>query len=272
MKVSVANKGCDKRLGLLLLLTLYLAACASNPAPISSRAQPPSEKLNHHVVAPGDTLFSIAWRYEKDMDALARSNGLTQPYRLFPGQRLALDTSVVVKPRSAPTTSVNKPVEPARASVINESRSAPKRSAPETGTVSKTATASTAIKPAGGKLRWQWPAKGAVSRHYDRGRVFKGINIQALPGRDVQAAADGVVAYAGSGLRGYGKLIIIKHSGIYLSAYAHNKTIVVKEGQRIRAGDKIGSIGGDPDNRGRLYFELRKNGRPIDPTRLLPRL
>lgn len=265
-------------MGLGLLLALYLTACAINPAPVSSRAQPPSEKLNHHVVAPGDTLFSIAWRYEKDMAALARSNGLAPPYRLMPGQRLTLDTSVVAKPRrsTAETATVKKPVKPVQNStktgINTETHPAPTPSVPATRPAREMASTNTIVAPAGGKLHWQWPVKGAVSRHYDRGRVFKGINIQALPGRDVHAAADGIVVYAGSGLRGYGKLIIIKHSDVYLSAYAHNKAIAVREGERVKGGRKVGSVGGDPNNRGRLYFELRKNGKPIDPTRLLPRL
>lgn len=277
MKISALCTiiGSDKCRSLVLLLALYLTACASNPAPVSSRAQPPSEKVNYHLVAPGDTLFAIAWRYEKDMNALALSNGLAPPYRLIPGQRLTLDTSVVAKSHGtkvATTASVKKPVSRVQSSAKNESRTSTKQSTPKTKSASKATTSSVSITPKGGKLRWQWPVKGAISRHYDRGRVFKGINIQALPGRDVHAAADGIVAYAGSGLRGYGKLIIIKHSDVYLSAYAHNKAIAVKEGERIRGGRKIGSVGGDPNNRGRLYFELRKNGRPIDPTRLLPRL
>ena len=123
-----------------------------------------------------------------------------------------------------------------------------------------------------GKWRWQWPVKGAVARHYDTNRVFKGLNIQSDKGRKVGSAAPGVVVYAGRGLRGYGLLLIIKHSETYLSAYAHNRKMFVQEGQKVAAGQKISEVGGDPENSGRLYFEIRKNGKPIDPTRLLPRL
>lgn len=268
----------DIRLGLVVVLALYLGACASNPAPVSTRTQPPSQKVNHHIVAPGDTLFSIAWRYEKDMDALARSNGLTSPYLLLPGQRLTLDTSVVA-PSSRPATTTKPTTRPLEQSLERNTRTktepARQQSIPIERPVNKTPTAPIAAvpnSPASGKLHWQWPVKGPVSRQYDAGKTFKGINIQSLPGREVLAAADGVVAYAGSGLRGYGKLIIVKHSDVYLSAYAHNQTIAVKEGDRVSGGRQIGTVGGDPDNRGRLYFELRENGKPIDPTRLLPRL
>ena len=293
ISASVAFNRCGFHLGLVIVFTLYLGACASNPAPVSTRVQPPSQKVNHHIVAPGDTLFSIAWRYEKDMNALARSNGLTPPYLLMPGQRLTLDTSAVA-PSSRPASTANTavrptaqpvhqrhntekqplrkqgtPVErPANERPANE-RPANERPANKPATVANTTVVN---NPARGNLHWQWPVKGAVSRQYDAGKTFKGINIQSRPGGEVLAAADGVVAYAGSGLRGYGKLIIVKHSDVYLSAYAHNETIAVKEGERVSGGRKIGTVGGDPDNRGRLYFELRENGKPIDPTRLLPRL
>ncbi len=278
-------------LALSSIVVLLASGCAFNPAPVSHRAQPPSEQVGYHLVAPGDTLFAIAWRYEKDMRALARSNGLSQPYRLMPGQRLTLDTSVLHTAARAQsgsqTRTTNKPVTRSSRS-SNETRAgvavatiSPSASKPSVSTESrktesrKTGSPKPAYQPPHrfppGKVRWRWPIKGSVSRQYDTSKVFKGINIQSQPGRTVAAAANGIVVYAGSGLRGYGKLIIIKHSDTYLSAYAHNRALSVKEGDVVKAGAKISTVGGDANNRGRLYFELRKNGKPVDPMRLLPR-
>ncbi len=256
-----------------------VSGCAFNPAPVSTRMQPPDQRITYHLVAAGDTLFSIAWQYEKDMDALARANNLAPPYRINVGQQLTLDTSrpPLTKSRSSQKIAVvKKPTTkpellPSRQPNIKINRPSNKtRTTTKSNNASATAY-STAYKWPGGKLNWRWPIKGAVSRHYDASKVFKGINIQSLPGRTVGAAADGVVVYAGSGLRGYGNLIIIKHSEIYLSAYAHNRTLSVREGDRVKAGVPISTVGGDANNRGRLYFELRKSGKPVDPMRLLPR-
>lgn len=250
---------------LIVVYCLFLVGCGSTPAPVSSRTPPPSQKINHHIVGQGDTLFAIAWRYELSVDSLARANGLSRPYNIYRGQRLTLDMSRARAAYSAPVRDV-------RATATTPLK-----------TIRSTANKSTLKKPAGvirpksyslpkGKWRWQWPVKGAVSRHYATNRVFKGLNIQSAKGRKVGSAAPGVVVYAGRGLRGYGQLLIIKHSETYLSAYAHNRKMYVQEGQKVAAGQKISEVGGDPENSGRLYFEIRKNGKPVDPTRLLPRL
>mgnify|MGYP000269699918 CR=1 FL=1 len=255
---------------LALVCCLLLVGCGSTPAPVSSRAPPPSQKINHHIVGQGDTLFAIAWRYELSVESLARANGLLRPYYIYAGQRLTLDMSSAPLIREKPLWN-----------------SASKASSPDAATPNKT-VGSSASKPAAkptqravrpkvytlpkGKWHWQWPVKGAISRRYDSNRVFKGLNIQSARGRKVGAAAPGVVVYAGRGLRGYGQLLIIKHSETYLSAYAHNRKMYVQEGQKVTAGQKISEVGGDPENSGRLYFEIRKNGKPVDPLRLLPRL
>lgn len=247
---------------LIVVYCLFLVGCGSTPAPVSSRPPPPSQKINHHIVGQGDTLFAIAWRYELSIESLARANGLSRPYNIYLGQRLTLDMS-----RARAAYSV--PVQAARAAPIKDVRPTTSKS-----TVKKT---SRVAQPKSyslpkGKWRWEWPVKGTVSRHYDSSRVFKGLNIQSAKGRKVGSAAPGVVVYAGRGLRGYGQLLIIKHSDTYLSAYAHNRKMYVKEGQEVAAGQKISEVGGDPENSGRLYFEIRKNGKPVDPMRLLPRL
>ena len=249
---------------LIVVYCLFLVGCGSTPAPVSSRTPPPSQKINHHIVGQGDTLFAIAWRYELSVDSLARANGLSRPYNIYRGQRLTLDMSRARAAYSAPVrevTATKTPVKTVRPGVTKSTVKKLARVAqPKSYSLPK------------GKWRWQWPVKGAVSRHYDTNRVFKGLNIQSAKGLKVGSAAPGVVVYAGRGLRAYGQLLIIKHSETYLSAYAHNRKMHVKEGQRVEAGQKISEVGGDPENNGRLYFEIRKNGKPVDPMRLLPRL
>ncbi len=300
----------------LLLALIGVAACAYNPAPVVSLPPPPTERIKHHTVAPGDTLFAIAWRYEKDLEVLAQANGLSPPYRILVGQRLTLDTSgapsgsssamnrqdavVVGRVPQAGSFQVGSQDAVGGASaqgrtqdvvqgdvqgtVPGATAGAPRQADSGRPAVDGKATSGTTAGPPtapaviaaphklpAGEVVWRWPAKGAVSHQYDTGKVFKGINIQSSPGQKVVAAAAGVVVYAGSGLRGYGNLVIIKHSDIYLSAYAHNKTLLVADGASVQAGADISVVGGDPDNRGRLYFEIRKSGKPIDPLRLLPR-
>jgi len=242
-------------LTLILVCCLLLAGCGSTPAPVSSRTPPPSQKINHHIVGQGDTLFAIAWRYELSVDSLARANGLSRPYNIYAGQRLTLDVS-----RARSSRTVNGGAVAPEKTVRSSSKPAKRVVQPKVYALPK------------GKWHWQWPVKGAISRRYDTNRVFKGLNIQSAKGRKVGAAAPGVVVYAGRGLRGYGQLLIVKHSETYLSAYAHNRKMYVKEGQKVAAGQKISEVGGDPENSGRLYFEIRKNGKPVDPMRLLPRL
>jgi len=246
----------------IVVCCLFLVACGSTPAPVSSRTPPPSQKINHHIVGQGDTLFAIAWRYELSVDSLARANGLSRPYNIYLGQRLTLDMS---RARAAYSTSA----QAVRVPPIKDVRPAANKSAVKNP---RRVTQPKSYSLPKGKWRWQWPVKGSVSRHYDTNRVFKGLNIQSAKGRKVGSAAPGVVVYAGRGLRAYGQLLIIKHSETYLSAYAHNRKMYVKEGQRVAAGQKISEVGGDPENNGRLYFEIRKNGKPVDPMRLLPRL
>jgi lipoprotein NlpD len=118
-------------------------------------------------------------------------------------------------------------------------------------------------------LLWAWPASGAVVAPFDDNRS-KGLAITGKAGDPVQAAADGRVVYAGSGLRGYGNLIIVKHNATYLSAYAHNQTLLVKEDQAVRRGQKIAEMGASDADRVQLHFEIRKLGKPVDPARLLP--
>jgi lipoprotein NlpD len=118
-------------------------------------------------------------------------------------------------------------------------------------------------------INWQWPATGTVVAGFDDVRS-KGLSISGKPGDPVLAAADGRVVYAGSGLRGYGNLVILKHNNTFLTAYAHNQALLVKEDQTVRRGQKIAEMGATDADRVALHFEIRKLGRPIDPAKLLP--
>lgn len=282
----------------LVLCALLVAACATQRAPVVSREPPPPERGPRvHEVARGDTLYAIAWRYDTTVEALARLNNLGPPYLIRVGDRLALDADaaralgrpspsessavVVAQPIATPRLTTG-PAEAAPVASAPQRQSAPQPSRPPAPPPRaqqpaparpQPQVASAAPRPAPGGASawsWDWPVKGRVSRQFDSNRKFKGINIQSKPGTAVRAAAPGEVVYAGDGLRGYGQLIIVKHNAAYLSAYAHNKVMKVREGERVSGGQTIGEVGGDAANPGRLYFEIRKQGSPVDPTRLLP--
>jgi lipoprotein NlpD len=131
------------------------------------------------------------------------------------------------------------------------------------------ATPQPAPRDADDDLTWTWPAAGSVVQGFDEAKT-KGLSIAGKPGDPVYAAADGRVVYAGSGLRGYGNLVIVKHNATYLTAYAHNQTLLVKEDQIVRRGQKIAEMGSTDTDRVQLHFEIRKQGKPVDPARLLP--
>ena len=237
---------------------VFLVGCHTPPpAPVDYRPPPPSEKINDHLVSQGETLFSIAWRYEKNVQKLARANGISRPYTIYHGQRLTLDTSRVAYSVSRP--SANK--KPSGFRPKNQSKSRPK--------TKPSVPKKTPALPS--NWHWQWPVRGKVSKYFNSSSLFKGIDVQSFSGAPVVAAASGVVVYSGSGLRGYGQLIIVKHSSVFLSAYAHNRKIFVKEGQAVKGGQKISEVGGDPSNIKRLYFEIRKDGKPVNPLRYLPK-
>lgn len=252
------------RFGLVLLL-LLLTACGSNMAPVRSydadrrsSSPPPSE----YTVKRGDTLYSISFRYGMDYKRVAAINGIGPPYTIYVGQK--------IKFRGA-----SQPVKksPTRSTAKSSSSQPTKKPEPATRQQAKTENKPDTSAPSGtGTPNWRWPTKGKLLSSYsdaDPGR--KGIKISGQRGQDVIAAAGGRVVYSGAGLVRYGNLLIIKHNDVYLSAYAHNDSLLVKEGDSVKAGQKIATLGRTGTNRDQLHFEIRRNGKPMDPMRFLPK-
>ena len=263
-----------------ILAVTTLAGCSRQvPAPISNRPPPPANKIDHHIVSAGETLYSIAWRYGLDHRKLATANGIRAPDTIYSGQRLTLDLSKKPAVIAAVTKPAAKPQPSARPTPEPTSRPRPKPTTrPAARPRPQVATRPAATEPPRSPpvtlpktWRWQWPVKGRVVRYFDTNKRFKGIHIHAKRGSAVKAAGPGVVVYAGNGLHSYGRSIIVKHSDVYLSFYALNRRLLVKEGDRVAAGQTIAEVGGDLNDPNRIYFEIRRDGNSTDPIRLLPR-
>jgi lipoprotein NlpD len=252
--------------GILLLgLAIGLSGCANNAlAPISQksvqqresatvhragRAAKPHNRITpkHYVVKRGDTLYSIAWRFGIDFRRLSKWNRITNPNLIFTGQKLKLNSPVKSKSTTGPKATRSKPVQ----------RSKPR------------ATRSAAKKSVSKRVTWTWPARGTVQRA-SSALGTKGIEILGKHGQPVVAASGGTVVYSGSGLRGYGQLIIVKHNEEFLSAYAHNDRLIVSEGAAVERGQKIAEMGNSGAKRVMLHFEIRRDGKAVEPLQYLP--
>jgi lipoprotein NlpD len=223
----------------LVLCALLLTGCGTR----HSRPVLPAT----YTVKSGDTLYSIAWRHSLDYRKLARWNRLPADYRIYPGQVLRLYAPAG---KSEPSSRARAARVPPPAPKV------PVR--PSTQIPAKQRVAS-----------WVWPAGGP-------GRTVQvspapGLFISGTEGQEIRAAAAGKVVYTGSGLRGFGQLVIIKHTEVFLSAYAHNRALSVKEGDQVKGGQAIGEMGLGPRQEPALYFEIRINGQPVDPLQFLPR-
>tara|TARA_R110002110_G_scaffold91264_2_gene237461 strand:- start:82870 stop:83727 length:858 start_codon:yes stop_codon:yes gene_type:complete len=273
---------------------LFLTACGNHPgAPVEDRYGRTSPATSGvYYVQRGETLYSIAFRYGLDYRRLAAANGISPPYTIYPGQRLALSEStqrvLAARPDPAPANPqpATKPAPPVSSPASTPVKVTPvppvssPSSKPAAGSVSKPvtspppapATRQPSAAPWTGQAvsAWRWPAEGRVTRGYSSS-VHKGIDIGGQRGDPVVAVADGKVVYAGTGIVGFGELLIIKHNELYLSAYGHNHRLLVAEGQVVYAGQKIAEKGSSGTDSVKLHFEIRKQGKPIDPQRLLPR-
>lgn len=291
----------------LLLTVGVLAGCASpvNRAPVEDRnnsANPVSAPLSvpmavdttakplpgtenagkpgYYTVKPGDTLIRVGLENGQNWRDLVRWNSLDNPNIIEVGQVLR-----VVAPGADAAAAGTRPVVQAKVETRPLDAAKPGASAPlapiaTTGPVAPVAPATAAAaapapmaaasaRDADDDMPWMWPAAGAVATPFND-NTSKGLSIIGKAGDPVVAAADGRVIYAGAGLRGYGNLVILKHNNTYLTAYAHNQTLLVKEDQAVRRGQKIAEMGSSDADRVQLHFEIRKLGKPIDPAKLLP--
>jgi lipoprotein NlpD len=270
-------------------LTLLLAGCASprHKAPVEERgmpsrngvapatapATPPADattpppgaenagKPGYFTIRPGDTLIRIGLETGQNWRDIARWNNIDNPNVIEVGQVLR-----VIPPGPDPNAVAARPVVPAK---VETRPLDPRAASAPAGTPLATAPAPASAREPDDDLNWVWPATGPVAAGFDEARS-KGVAITGKAGDPVLAAADGRVVYAGSGLRGYGNLVIVKHNATYLTAYAHNQTLLVKEDQVVRRGQKIAEMGSSDADRVQLHFEIRKQGKPVDPARLLP--
>lgn len=242
MQCGDVNSRCLNFLS-LSVYCLFLSACAV----IHSDWNP-----QVYIVKPKDTLYSIAWRYRLDYRDIARWNNISHPYTIRTGDRLLLSDS-----GKALQTKIPAPLNG------NDSISINRESIrmPVTEVVAENSV-----------LNWQWPAQGKIIRFFESDKISsQGIDISGHFRQAVLAAAGGRVVYSGEGLIGYGKLLIIKHNEMYLSAYAHNHAVFVMEGDEIKTGQHIAEMGITRGGQAQLHFEIRKLGKPVDPMKYLPK-
>jgi lipoprotein NlpD len=256
----------------------FLSGCSSTSSQVSvvdrnnaaKAAQRQPVTTGQYAVRRGDTLFSIAFRYGWDYKALAARNNIPVPYTIRPGQVIRFDGS------SGPATTVVTTQSGASASSSSRTTVTrrPLTTAPAAAASAAIPVPSPTPVPAGERKQgsWAWPANGVlIAKFASNGSLNKGIDIAGDLGQPVFAASDGAVVYAGSGLRGYGELVIIKHSDTYVSAYGHNRRLLVREGQQVKVGQTIAEMGSTGTDRVKLHFEIRRQGKPVDPLQFLPR-
>ena len=248
-------------LGLLLFTAILVQGCGSlEPAPVDSRDLGSAVPPGYHRVRAGETLYAIAWGQGLDYHRVADWNGVSPPYTIYPAQLIRV---------IPPDTAEAPPRAPAKGGQAGKVAS---RSDAKPATPTKSSARSGADPPVpSGKLRWQWPVVGKVVQTYRNGdRTRQGIRIAGSPGEKVMGAEAGSVVYSGSGLIGYGNLIILKHNKDYLSAYGFNRKLLVKEGDTVARGAQIAELGQGPGGEYLLHFEIRRAGSAVDPLPLLP--
>mgnify|MGYP000120539400 CR=1 FL=1 len=290
------------------LCFMLIGCAAQSPAPVSglnkdySSVQRGSYRGSYYEVRKGDTLYFIAYITDKNVNDLISFNNLSKPYTIHPGQKLNLWAPAYVAPSYGKATAVvAAPV--AIASTGSAATSTPKSSSSASKNSNKASTtqASKSVKKdpvkkveqskrkeyveSKGKSnvnktaasinqkvsKWLWPTKGRVIKNFSVGEQGnKGIDIAGQRGQSIVSTAGGTVVYSGNALRGYGNLVIVKHNDNYLSAYAHNDRLLVSEGQSVKPGQKIATMGSSGTNSVRLHFEIRYQGKSVNPKRYLP--
>ena len=276
---------------LALLSACVLAGCANKnrPAPVEDRSpnatKAPAKmiagadnsgKPGYYSVKSGDTLIRIGMDNGQSWRDIARWNNIENPNLIETGQVLRVtppeETGVVVRPVSstnvvtspAPASAASAPATATNTAAVRPPASA--ASPPNSSTPANNLANTDSVEET---VSFQWPTRGNVLAGFDEVKN-KGIDISGKAGDPVLAAADGKVVYAGSGLRGYGNLVILKHNNTYLTAYAHNQSLLVKEDQAIKRGQKIAEMGNSDADQVKLHFEIRRQGKPVDPAKYLP--
>lgn len=276
---------------LVILSLLVLSGChrhhrsapvAKTPTTIVKR------QLNSdgsYYVRKGDTLYAIAFSYGVDPMGIAKLNGISSPYTIYPGQKLKLsvpaaNTQNRDRSSGVQITAVKTPGQVTTKTVKSPTTSSPAKpepvkSTPVTTTGTKTKTTASAATPTSKNAdpnSWKWPTSGRVIRGFVAGDPARnGLDIAGKEGQPINASSGGQVVYSGNGLIGYGELIIIKHSETMLSAYAHNRVRLVKEGDQVWTGQKIAEMGRNSGDEQLLHFEIRAIGKPVNPLTYLPK-
>jgi lipoprotein NlpD len=269
-------------------VALALSACATThvirttAAPVKVSAPKYGETV---VVRGGDTLYHLATTHGISVLDLAVWNDVAPPYTIYPGQRLRLyprdrgsaprGVASTVATRPATVSAMPRTTAPPRPALPRPAPTTPAATTPAAATTTPAATAPTGTTtpiPVANVPTWRWPTDGElVERYADGDPTRQGIDVAGRAGQPVLAAADGVVVYSGSGLVGYGELVIVKHNDNWLSAYGHNRARLVNEGQLVKAGQPIAEMGHTGAARDMLHFEIRYNGKPVDPLGYLPK-
>lgn len=249
---------------MLLALTAVALGGCGEMKPMGSRSD-----LVSYTVKPGDTLYSISWRYGYDHRKVAAWNSIPPPYSIYPGQQLR----IIAPYQGVPRERGEGPASPASVVSAPLPQSAP-TTAPPAPASRGTPTAT--VEKSGPRLQskdiaWRWPTSGSLLAKFAPANGKKGLDIEGRRGQEVVAAAGGQVVYSGNGLIGYGNLIIIKHNDHYLSAYGYNRRLLVKEGTEVKQGEKIAEMGDNGKERYILHFEIRRDGKPVDPLHYLPK-
>jgi lipoprotein NlpD len=267
----------------------------SRSAPVAVEASAPAARLppgsenagkpDYYTVKPGDTMIRIGLDTGQNWRDIARWSGIENPNQIEVGQvlRIAPPVSGTILATAPVSGAVTKPVVAAIATptpvppVVAANTAKPAVAAASSPATAASAPVAAPIAPAASApasngdddIAWIWPTNGGVLAGFDEVKN-KGLDIGGIAGESVVAAADGRVVYVGAGLRGYGNLIILKHNNTYLTAYAHNQTLLVKEDQSVRRGQKIAEMGNSDADRVKLHFEVRRQGKPVDPAKYLP--
>ena len=277
-----------------LALAMALGACSSKPqtkAPVEDRSATATQpagaadakplpgaenagKPGYYTVKRGDTVMRIGLETGQAWRDIVRWNNLENPNLIEVGQVLRVVPPVAATAAASPATgAVSRPVASSSVAPAGATppvgQAAPAASAAAAAPAASASTAAAAATAGEDEIVFIWPGTGAVIAGFDEAKN-KGLDLGGKAGDPVVAAADGRVVYAGAGLRGYGNLVILKHNNTYLTAYAHNQTLLVKEDQTVRKGQKIAEMGNSDADRVKLHFEIRRQGKPVDPAKYLP--